>query len=80
MIHYSDFTFIGIVIIAIISWVVATFGIQVFHYYERFAFLPQLIVICILFGVSSSKFDLSAVSLGDARTITGNRYFSRHDI
>lgn len=26
---------IGIVIIAIISWVVATFGIQVFHYYER---------------------------------------------
>lgn len=26
---------VGIVIIAIISWVVATFGIRVFHYYER---------------------------------------------
>lgn len=26
---------VGIVIIAIISWVVATFGIQLFHYYER---------------------------------------------
>lgn len=25
----------GIVIIAIISWVVATFGIRIFHYYER---------------------------------------------
>ena len=28
-------TSVGIVIIAIISWVVATFGIRVFHYYER---------------------------------------------
>ncbi|KAJ5103298.1 hypothetical protein N7532_003827 [Penicillium argentinense] len=64
---------VGIVIIAIISWAVATFGIQVFHYYERFAFLPQLIVICILFGVSSSKFDLSTPSVGDARTLAGNR-------
>ncbi|CAI7672397.1 unnamed protein product [Penicillium manginii] len=64
---------VGIVIIAIISWVVATFGIQVFHYYERFAFLPQLIVICILFGVSSTKFDLSTVSVGDERTVAGNR-------
>ena len=26
----------GIVIIAVISWAVATFGIQVFHFYERF--------------------------------------------
>ncbi|KAJ5629015.1 Nucleoside transporter [Penicillium lividum] len=62
---------VGIVIIAIISWVVATFGIQVFHYYERYAFLPQLIVFCILFGVSSAKFDLSTVSSGDARTVAG---------
>ncbi|KAJ5287730.1 Permease cytosine/purine uracil thiamine allantoin [Penicillium angulare] len=64
---------VGIVIIAIISWVVATFGIKGFHYYERFAFLPQLIVFCILFGVSSVKFDLSTVSTGDARTVAGNR-------
>ncbi|KAJ5921414.1 hypothetical protein N7466_009740 [Penicillium verhagenii] len=64
---------VGIVIIAIISWVVATFGIQVFHYYERFAFLPQLIVFCILFGVSSTKFDLSTVTVGDPGTIAANR-------
>ncbi|KAJ5156209.1 Permease cytosine/purine uracil thiamine allantoin [Penicillium capsulatum] len=64
---------VGIVIIAIISWVVATFGIQVFHYYERFAFLPQVIVVCMLFGVASAKFDLSTPSLGDARTVAGNR-------
>lgn len=39
----------------------------------RFAFLPQVIVVCILFGVASAKFDLSTVSLGDARTVAGNR-------
>jgi purine-cytosine permease-like protein len=40
IVHTDDLinlTQLGIVIIAIISWVVATFGIQVFHYYERSA-------------------------------------------
>ncbi|KAL4741294.1 permease for cytosine/purines, uracil, thiamine, allantoin-domain-containing protein [Aspergillus similis] len=64
---------VGIVIIAVISWIIATFGIRVFHYYERFAFLPQVIVISILFGVSSSKVDLSTPSQGDTRTVIGNR-------
>ncbi|KAL3450589.1 permease for cytosine/purines, uracil, thiamine, allantoin-domain-containing protein [Aspergillus insuetus] len=64
---------VGIVIIAVISWIIATFGIRVFHYYERFAFLPQVIVVSILFGVSSSKFDLSTPSHGDTRTVVGNR-------
>lgn len=31
----TDLHIIGIVIVAVISWAVATFGIQVFHYYER---------------------------------------------
>ncbi|KAJ6021822.1 Permease cytosine/purine uracil thiamine allantoin [Penicillium herquei] len=64
---------VGIVIIAVISLIVATFGIQAFHYYERFAFVPQLIIFCILFGVSASKFDLATASTGDARTVAGNR-------
>ncbi|KAL5343318.1 permease for cytosine/purines, uracil, thiamine, allantoin-domain-containing protein [Aspergillus crustosus] len=64
---------VGIVIIAVISWIIATFGIRVFHYYERFAFLPQVIVVSILFGVSSTRFDLSTPSHGDTRTVIGNR-------
>ncbi|KAJ9262785.1 hypothetical protein DTO212C5_7796 [Paecilomyces variotii] len=64
---------VGIVIVAVISWAVATFGIQIFHYYERFAFLPQLIVVPILYGTSAKKFDLSAPSQGDRRTLIGNR-------
>ncbi|KAL2868027.1 purine-cytosine permease family protein [Aspergillus lucknowensis] len=64
---------VGIVIIAVISWIIATFGIRIFHYYERFAFLPQIVALSILFGVSSSKFDLSTPSDGDTRTVIGNR-------
>ncbi|OJJ86896.1 purine-cytosine permease family protein [Aspergillus glaucus CBS 516.65] len=71
--HGSMSVAVGIVIIAVISWAVATFGIHVFHYYERFAWVPQLIVVCILFGVSSSNFDLTTPSTGDPRTVTGNR-------
>ncbi|MCJ1272898.1 hypothetical protein MMC21_000687 [Puttea exsequens] len=64
---------VGIIIVAIISWVITTFGIHIFHIYMRYAWLPQLIAVCILYGVSSSKFDLQTASQGDPRTITGNR-------
>ncbi|KAK2757050.1 hypothetical protein FQN54_005019 [Arachnomyces sp. PD_36] len=64
---------VGIVIVAIISWLVSTFGIHIFHYYERYAFLPQIIVVSILYGVSSAKYDLDTPSVGDSRTVAGNR-------
>lgn len=40
---------------------------------HRFAFLPQLIVICVLFGVSAKHYDLTTPSAGDTRTVIGNR-------
>lgn len=64
---------VGIIIVAIIGWIVTTFGIDIFHIYMRYAWLPQLIAISILYGVSASQFDLSTPSSGDSRTITGNR-------
>lgn len=64
---------VGIIIVAVITWVVTTFGISVFHYYERFAWIPQLIVFSILYGVASQHFDLTAPSVGDSRTVVGNR-------
>ena len=64
---------VGIIILAIITWGVTTFGIQVFHYYERFAFIPQLIVFSILYGVAAKKFDLTTPSVGDSMTVIGNR-------
>ncbi|MCJ1229660.1 hypothetical protein MMC12_006329 [Toensbergia leucococca] len=64
---------VGIIIVAVITWAVTTFGIQIFHYYERYAFLPQLIAMSILYGVAAPTFDLTTPSAGDPATITGNR-------
>lgn len=64
---------VGIIIIVIIVWLVTTFGIAVFHYYERFAWIPQLIVLSIGYGVSRKYFDYSYASEGDAATVAGNR-------
>lgn len=64
---------VGIIIIVVIVWLVTTFGIAVFHYYERFAWIPQLIVLSIGYGVSTKFFDLSYSSEGDAATVAGNR-------
>ncbi|KAF1930635.1 purine-cytosine permease FCY21 [Didymella exigua CBS 183.55] len=66
---------VGIVIVAVIAWAITTFGYQIFHYYERWAWLPQLIVLCILAGVAGPHFNISAESQGDENpdTIIGNR-------
>ena len=64
---------VGIIIAAIITWGITTFGYQIFHYYERYAWLPQLVVFCILAGVAGPKFDTSTTSEGDSRTVAGNR-------
>ncbi|KAL8797611.1 MAG: hypothetical protein Q9182_007184 [Xanthomendoza sp. 2 TL-2023] len=64
---------VGIIVVAIIGWLITTFGISVFHTYQRYAFIPQLIAYSILYGVSSHNFDLSSPSQGDPRTVIGNR-------
>ncbi|KAL8735385.1 MAG: hypothetical protein Q9166_000930 [cf. Caloplaca sp. 2 TL-2023] len=64
---------VGIIVVAIIGWLITTFGISVFHMYERYAFIPPLIAFSILYSVSSHNYDLSTPSQGDSRTVTGNR-------
>ncbi|KAF2119674.1 purine-cytosine permease FCY21 [Lophiotrema nucula] len=64
---------VGIVIVAIITWGITTFGYQVFHYYERYAWLPQLIVLSILAGVAGPNFNISSKSEGNSATVAGNR-------
>ncbi|GAB1728967.1 hypothetical protein NU195Hw_g4997t1 [Hortaea werneckii] len=66
---------VGIIITAVIAWCITTFGYGVFHYYERYAWLPQLIVICILAGTAGPQFDLYGnPSAGETKeSIIGNR-------
>lgn len=64
---------VGIVITAVITWVVTTFGIKIFHFYERYAWIPQSIVLLILAGTAGPKFDISSKSVVDGATLAGNR-------
>ncbi|TKX23359.1 purine-cytosine permease [Elsinoe australis] len=66
-------TIVGIVITSVITWAVTTFGYSIFHYYERFSWLPQMIVFSILAGVAGPRFDLQTPSQGDPMTIVGHR-------
>jgi purine-cytosine permease-like protein len=64
---------VGIIIVAVMAWGITTFGYSIFHYYERWSWLPQLIVFCILAGVAGPKFDTSTPSVATDRTLIGNR-------
>ena len=64
---------VGIVIVALISWIVAVFGMAVFHHYERWAWIPQVIVLFVLVGSAGPKFDTSTSSVGNTETINANR-------
>ncbi|KAI9929651.1 hypothetical protein MW887_001126 [Aspergillus wentii] len=64
---------VGIIIIAVVTWVVVVFGMSLFHIYERWAWLPQFIAAFVLVGSAGPKFDTSITSTGDAATINGNR-------
>ncbi|KAF2434872.1 hypothetical protein EJ08DRAFT_436847 [Tothia fuscella] len=64
---------VGIIIVALLTWGITTFGYSVFHFYERWNWLPQLIVCCILAGVAGPKFDTTSPSVVTGRTLIGNR-------
>ncbi|KAJ5097433.1 hypothetical protein N7456_008154 [Penicillium angulare] len=50
---------LGIVVVALSSWAMAMFGMKIFQIYERFAWLPQLMVLCIMLGSAGPHFDFN---------------------
>lgn len=66
---------VGIVVVAVSSWVMAMFGMKIFQIYERsapnggisqvytdldrFAWLPQLMVLCVMLGAAGPHFDFN---------------------
>ncbi|KAI9648353.1 hypothetical protein NHQ30_002986 [Ciborinia camelliae] len=64
---------VGIIVSAVLTFTVTTFGIKVFHHYERFAWIPQTSVLLILAGTAGPKFDLSSKSTVEGATLAGNR-------
>ncbi|KAJ5898310.1 hypothetical protein N7504_008598 [Penicillium tannophilum] len=53
---------VGAIVAAAISLVICVVGIRLFHSYERWAWLPQAIVVLILIGVSGPYWDPTSVS------------------
>lgn len=64
---------VGIVVSALVCWVVAVFGMRVFHFYERFALIPQILVLFALIGCAGPYFDTTIESQGDGTAIAANR-------
>ncbi|KAI9706445.1 MAG: hypothetical protein M1836_003451 [Candelina mexicana] len=64
---------VGIVIVALITWAVATFGMFAFHLYAKWAWAPQVLVLFVLIGSAGPKFNTTITSKGDPTTINANR-------
>ncbi|KAF2468744.1 putative vitamin B6 transporter [Lindgomyces ingoldianus] len=63
----------GILVVAGITLVVAVFGMHAFHAYERYAWLPQVLILFILVGSAGPGFNTSISSTGSTPTIIGHR-------
>lgn len=67
-------TAVGIVVVALVCWLVATFGMWIFHTYERYAWIPQLLVLFVLIGCAGPHFDSSLQSTWeDPKLLAANR-------
>ncbi|KAK7424597.1 Vitamin B6 transporter [Neonectria magnoliae] len=64
---------VGIIVVAIITWTIAVFGMAVFHRYERYAWIPQVIVLSVLIGTAGPSFDASAQPTVTGSTLAANR-------
>ncbi|KAI1080819.1 permease for cytosine/purines, uracil, thiamine, allantoin-domain-containing protein [Whalleya microplaca] len=64
---------VGIIITAIITWVVATFGIRWFHTFERYVWIPTVLILFILIGSAGPKFDPKTPSSSTGAALHGAR-------
>lgn len=64
---------VGIVVAALISWAISTFGIKFFNMFERYTWIPQVCILFIFVGVASPHFDTSTPSSSTGATLIGNR-------
>lgn len=64
---------VGIIVVNVVCWTVVLFGMKPFQQYERFAWLPQLLILFILIGCAGASFNTSTPSRGNASTVAANR-------
>ncbi|KAF2118154.1 hypothetical protein BDV96DRAFT_684826 [Lophiotrema nucula] len=64
---------VGIVLVSLVVMFIAVVGLKVFHIYERYAWLPQLLVLSVLIGSAGPFFTTSVASIGSTSQIAANR-------
>ncbi|KAH8682973.1 permease for cytosine/purines, uracil, thiamine, allantoin-domain-containing protein [Tricladium varicosporioides] len=64
---------VGIIIVSLVNLIVAVFGMGLFHHYEKWAWIPQVLVLFILVGSAGPHFNATLQSIGDNRTVNANR-------
>ncbi|KAF9888256.1 hypothetical protein FE257_008825 [Aspergillus nanangensis] len=66
-------TIVGIIVLGLIVWVISVFGIKYMHYYERYAFVPQVCVLFVLIGASAPYMDVGTKSMLAGKALIGAR-------
>ncbi|KAL6405041.1 Purine-cytosine permease FCY21 [Ilyonectria robusta] len=64
---------VGVIVVAIVTLLIAVFGMAIFHKYERYAWIPQVIALSVLIGVAGQYFDASAQPTVTGSTLAANR-------
>ncbi|KAM4061137.1 purine-cytosine permease family protein [Hirsutella rhossiliensis] len=64
---------VGIVVVSVVCWVVAVFGMALFHRYERYSWLPQVLALFVLIGVAGPYFDASSTSKAQGALLAAQR-------
>ncbi|PHH84253.1 hypothetical protein CDD83_2242 [Cordyceps sp. RAO-2017] len=64
---------VGIVVVSVVCWVVAVFGMALFHKYERYSWLPQVLALFVLIGVAGPHFDASSRSKASGALLAAQR-------
>ncbi|KAG5913077.1 hypothetical protein E4U42_001507 [Claviceps africana] len=64
---------VGIIIVSVVGWVVAVFGMAVFHKYEKYSWLPQTLVLFVLIGSAGAYFDVSTPSKNTGALLAAQR-------
>ncbi|KAJ5128304.1 hypothetical protein N7526_006470 [Penicillium atrosanguineum] len=60
---------VGVVVASLVSLLVVVFGIGVFHTFERYAWVPQLMVMFILIGLAGPLFKTDAMTTGSSNEV-----------
>ncbi|OQO00304.1 hypothetical protein B0A48_14091 [Cryoendolithus antarcticus] len=64
---------VGVIVVAVMECLIASVGLKFFHIYERFAWLPQLIVLFVLIGSAGPNFNASLESSVTGAALASSR-------